>query len=230
MYNTDAMSLGDRLGSAGLIVALFGIAAMYLWPDKKWIGWLCLVVAALLCVYWLRIELNSTRVFFTATRTWLRAYKLIVIIACGTLGGAIGLAFGVAAGRGRWLVQPALPISAPKVGASIPQNDIRFFGGYNVRPPSLGSSKLPDAVTLHWLFTEDFPQYWIPRIDTRIVKAAKRAKLNPQSFWIFRDALALSASFFQMALTRTRFVRLSQMQLSCLSQTTAQATSFERTG
>jgi hypothetical protein len=34
------MSLGDRLGMAGLIVGLFGIAAFYLWPTKKWVGWI----------------------------------------------------------------------------------------------------------------------------------------------------------------------------------------------
>jgi hypothetical protein len=34
------MTLGDRLGLAELIVALLGIAAFSLWPDKKRIGWL----------------------------------------------------------------------------------------------------------------------------------------------------------------------------------------------
>jgi hypothetical protein len=37
------MSLGDRLGWAGLIMAFLGIALAFLWPDKKWIGWLCLI-------------------------------------------------------------------------------------------------------------------------------------------------------------------------------------------
>jgi len=52
------MSLGDRFGLAGLIVGLFAIAAFYLWPDKKWIGWLCLSAALSLGVIWLWRELQ----------------------------------------------------------------------------------------------------------------------------------------------------------------------------
>jgi hypothetical protein len=51
-----AMSLGDRLGVWGLIVALLGIAASILWPDKKWIGWLCLTAAVSLLAMWLWFE------------------------------------------------------------------------------------------------------------------------------------------------------------------------------
>jgi hypothetical protein len=46
------MSLGDRLGVAGLIVALIAVATTYLWPDKKWIGWLSLAVAGILVIAW----------------------------------------------------------------------------------------------------------------------------------------------------------------------------------
>jgi hypothetical protein len=39
------LDFGGRLGLWGLIVAFFAIAAFYIWPDRRWIGWMCLVVA-----------------------------------------------------------------------------------------------------------------------------------------------------------------------------------------
>jgi hypothetical protein len=53
------MSWGSRLGLAGLIVALLGIAAFYLWPEKKWIGWLCVALAFILGVVWLWLEMKK---------------------------------------------------------------------------------------------------------------------------------------------------------------------------
>lgn len=50
------MSFGDRLGLAGLIVALLGIAAFYLCPTKKWIGWLCFAAASFLGIAWVWYE------------------------------------------------------------------------------------------------------------------------------------------------------------------------------
>jgi hypothetical protein len=47
-----AIFIGDRLGFAGLIVGLLGIALMYLVPNKKWIGWVALILAAALGVAW----------------------------------------------------------------------------------------------------------------------------------------------------------------------------------
>jgi hypothetical protein len=55
------MPQADRLGITGLIVALFGIAAFYLWPDKKRIGWVSLCLAALLVCVWLVSELKGRR-------------------------------------------------------------------------------------------------------------------------------------------------------------------------
>jgi hypothetical protein len=49
--NAD-MSIDTRIGLAGLIVALIGVAATYLWPDKKLIGWICFSLAALLIIGW----------------------------------------------------------------------------------------------------------------------------------------------------------------------------------
>ena len=50
------MSFGDRLGLGGLVVALIGIAVVYLWPDKKWIGWLSLLAAVFLVAMWAWLE------------------------------------------------------------------------------------------------------------------------------------------------------------------------------
>lgn len=53
------MSLGDRLGLAGVVLAFFAIAAPYLWPDKKWIGWLSLWCAIVLVGLWGWLEIGS---------------------------------------------------------------------------------------------------------------------------------------------------------------------------
>lgn len=53
------MSIGDRLGIAGLILGLIGIALMYLWPNKKWIGWVALISAMALGVAWSVAELTN---------------------------------------------------------------------------------------------------------------------------------------------------------------------------
>jgi hypothetical protein len=54
-----ALDFGGRVGIAGLIMALFAIAAAYLWPDKKWIGWFCLIAAACLLLYWTAVEFRQ---------------------------------------------------------------------------------------------------------------------------------------------------------------------------
>jgi hypothetical protein len=53
------MSLGDRLGIVGLIVAFVAIATTYLWPDKKWIGWISLCVAGVLLLAWAVLEIRQ---------------------------------------------------------------------------------------------------------------------------------------------------------------------------
>src|SRR5712692_5977577 len=55
------MSFDSRVGIAGLFVGLVGIALMYLWPDKKWIGWLFLGVAGILLVGWAVLEVKQRR-------------------------------------------------------------------------------------------------------------------------------------------------------------------------
>jgi hypothetical protein len=82
------MSLGDRIGLGGLLVALLSIAAFYLWPDRKWIGWLSLAASLLLLVGWGYLEEGDLL---------LEAYKAAPVrtsILVGVVGGLmIGVGF-----------------------------------------------------------------------------------------------------------------------------------------
>lgn len=53
----------DRLDVVGFVVgvvmALVGVGVQILWPDKKWIGWLCLVVAGLVLACWASFEIKE---------------------------------------------------------------------------------------------------------------------------------------------------------------------------
>jgi len=53
------MSFSDRLGLAGVVLALIALAATYLWPDKKWIGWVALFCAVALLFTWGWLELGT---------------------------------------------------------------------------------------------------------------------------------------------------------------------------
>jgi hypothetical protein len=55
------MEFGDRLGLAGLIMALIGTAVTILWPTKRWIGWTCLLIALGLVGTWGWLEIVSPR-------------------------------------------------------------------------------------------------------------------------------------------------------------------------
>lgn len=50
------MSTDRRIGLAGVIVGFFSIAAFYIWPNQKWIGWSSLAVAIAFCVMWFVLE------------------------------------------------------------------------------------------------------------------------------------------------------------------------------
>ncbi len=81
------MALGDRLGLAGLVMALIGIAVAILWPDNKWIGWISFSAALILAVAWAWME---GRPYATA---WYRSSPIvstIIVFFCGGLlaGGA----------------------------------------------------------------------------------------------------------------------------------------------
>jgi hypothetical protein len=76
------MSFGDRLGLAGLVMALVAIAVSILWPSKKWIGWLSLSVAVILMLSWGWTEGKSYAL------GWYRSDPIIstfVIFLCGGL-------------------------------------------------------------------------------------------------------------------------------------------------
>ena len=61
------MLLGDRLGILGLIVALLGLAATYLWPQTKWIGWSCLGLGVAIIGVWIFLEIKNRRDTCVAT-------------------------------------------------------------------------------------------------------------------------------------------------------------------
>lgn len=50
------MSADRCIGLAGVIVGFFSIAAFYIWPNQKWIGWSALCVAIAFCVMWFILE------------------------------------------------------------------------------------------------------------------------------------------------------------------------------
>lgn len=104
------MSLGDRVGIAGLIVALFSIAAVYLWPDKKWIGWFSLIAAVGLILLWgwLELEVQAANFFRTA--------PVASTVTAFLLGGTL------AASAWLWLAKRPLPVTRVELpSASQPQ-------------------------------------------------------------------------------------------------------------
>src|ERR1035438_6338780 len=78
-----ALDSSGRLGWAGLIMAPFGIAATYIWPDKKWIGWVCLVLAAILLLWWGTAEIRQ---YFGGGH---KSLIVAIIVGC-LLGGGMG--------------------------------------------------------------------------------------------------------------------------------------------
>jgi len=55
------MSLGDRLGIAGLTAAFIGIGIAILWPTVRWIGWIAIFVAVGLVICWGVLELKRPK-------------------------------------------------------------------------------------------------------------------------------------------------------------------------
>ena len=80
------MSFDSRIGLAGLLMALIGVAVAYLWPDKKWIGWACFCMAGILVIGWLTLEM---RYYLRDSRS---SFWLSVGLGCvvgGVLAGII---------------------------------------------------------------------------------------------------------------------------------------------
>jgi hypothetical protein len=78
------MSIDTRIGIAGLILALFSIAAFYLWPDKKWIGWFCISVGAILLGGWIALEIKQrfgNQTLFTLEMSALALALILAIIS-----------------------------------------------------------------------------------------------------------------------------------------------------
>jgi hypothetical protein len=78
------MSFGDRLGIAGVVLALLAIAISSLWPDKRWIGQVGFGLAFLMLVGWSTWEIRqkwSGRMAF--------ALALIVGAAFGAISAAV---------------------------------------------------------------------------------------------------------------------------------------------
>jgi hypothetical protein len=55
------MSLGDRRGFAGLILALVGIAITILWPTARGIGWIAIAAAVGLGICWGVLEFKRPK-------------------------------------------------------------------------------------------------------------------------------------------------------------------------
>jgi hypothetical protein len=55
------MSLGDRLGIAGLTSAFIGIGIAILWPTVRWIGWIAIFAAIGLVICWGVLELKRPK-------------------------------------------------------------------------------------------------------------------------------------------------------------------------
>jgi hypothetical protein len=53
------MSFGDRVGLVGIISTLVALAASYLWPDKRLIGWISLSAAIGLLFTWGWLEIGT---------------------------------------------------------------------------------------------------------------------------------------------------------------------------
>jgi hypothetical protein len=79
------LSFADRLGLAALIVTLLSIAAVYLLPEKKWIGWLGLIAAVILILAWLRFEFQAA--LFNFAENFPVRSSLAVGLCFGALAG-----------------------------------------------------------------------------------------------------------------------------------------------
>jgi hypothetical protein len=61
MRPASDISLGDRLGIAGLILACVGIGFTILWPTARWIGWIAIIAAIGLIICWAVLELKRPK-------------------------------------------------------------------------------------------------------------------------------------------------------------------------
>jgi hypothetical protein len=127
------MQLGDQLAFAGIVVSFVGIGIALLWPTKRWIGAIAMIlgVAAILVWAWL---------FFTSKPT---LGKVAPVISW----------FPAPLKAGEPLTPAQLNAIATVGGISIPGESI-----YN---PALGSTFTAGGHTLSVTFTPDSPDYLV---------------------------------------------------------------------
>jgi Leucine-rich repeat (LRR) protein len=130
---SSAMSLGDRLGAAGLIVGLFGIAAFYLWPDRKWIGWLSFTGALALAVVWVWSEFRTQIVAFS--QDYPIRSTLVVFFGAGILASGLWIL------TTRKVAAPATSVSG-QATAPEPSSPAANVEGAPPAPPIEGLSEL----------------------------------------------------------------------------------------
>jgi hypothetical protein len=104
------MSFADRLGIAGLFVAIVGIAAPYLWPDAKIIGWIALGLAGALVLAWPVLEIKRR----------MGEAKLSLLMSVG-VGGVVG---SIAAALIWYSASPKTEVAGESVKESAKSTDI----------------------------------------------------------------------------------------------------------
>lgn len=72
------LTFDRRIGVVGVIVAFSGIGVTILWPDAKWLGWLCVLLGVVGLAAWLIAEV---RVAFGPTRFSRGLVGTIVVLA-----------------------------------------------------------------------------------------------------------------------------------------------------
>jgi hypothetical protein len=97
----------DRLGLAGVLLALISLAATILWPEKKWIGWLSLSCAVILLVGWAWMEFGSDLPRLRAN------YPILSTIGVFLIGGCLAVSLWM-------LVQPGHVASSELSLATVP--------------------------------------------------------------------------------------------------------------
>lgn len=86
------IDLGTRVGIAGAILTLLSIAAFYLWPGVKAIGWLCLVAGICVLLIWAVLEIRSYGLIsklVLAIRRW-PLYSVILVALLAFVLGSFG--------------------------------------------------------------------------------------------------------------------------------------------
>jgi hypothetical protein len=126
------MPFADRLGIGGLIVALLGIAAFYLWPEKKWIGLTCLGLAIAVAVVWLWLEFGS---YLIQVRS---RHLILTSISAFIVAGCLGLAIW------RMLI-PSPPPITPSIAAPKLEVWAMDFSDHPPKDANLGGIKWKDS-------------------------------------------------------------------------------------